>query len=63
LANDKEKYSNALKQLEQISAKRQKYVVRSDKKRRDLSADPTVEEMYAVLVTVINDLQKQRIFD
>ena len=54
---------STLKQLEQIIAKRQKYVVRSDKQQRNLGADPTIEEIYAVLVTVINDLKKQRIFD
>ena len=54
---------NTAKQLEQIIAKRQKYVVRSDKQQRHLGANPTIEEIYAVLVTVINDLKKQRIFD
>ena len=52
---------NTLKELEQILAKRQKYVVRSDKQQRSLGANPTIEEIYAVLVTLINDFKKQGI--
>ena len=55
--------TSTLKQLEQILAKRQKYVVKQVKQeRRDLGDNPTQQEIFLVLQTMIKDLQKQGIF-
>jgi hypothetical protein len=60
MANDKE---TTLKQLEQILAKRRKYVVKSDRPaRRNLGINPDINEMYDVLATTIKDLKEQGIF-
>ena len=54
--------SSSLKQLEQILAKRERYVVRTDKReRRDLGANPTADNIAEVLATLIKDLKKQGI--
>ena len=55
--------TSTLKQLEQILAKRPKYVVKQVKQeRRDLGDNPTQQEIFLVLQTMIKDLQKQGIF-
>ena len=55
--------TSTLKQLEQILAKRQKYVVKQVKQeRRDLGDNPTQQEIFLVVQTIIKDLQKQGIF-
>lgn len=47
------------KQLEQILAKAPKYVVKDgERDRRDLGLNPTVNEVYLVLRTLIKDLKK-----
>jgi len=51
---------NTLKQLEQIIAKREKYVVKTDANKRDLDAvNGTLQELATVVATLINDLKKQ----
>ena len=58
MAND-----STLKQLEQILAKRPKYVVKQVKQeRRDLGDNPTQQEIFLVLQTMIKYMQKQGIF-
>ena len=53
-----------LKELEQILAKRKKYVVKRIKQpRRDLGDNPTVEEMHLFLQTLVQDLQDMRILN
>ena len=55
--------NSTLKQLEQILAKRPKYVVKQVKQeRRDLGDNPTQQEIFLVLQTMIKDLKKQGIF-
>ena len=55
--------TSTLKQLEQILAKRPSYVVKQVKQeRRDLGDNPTQQEIFLVLQTMINDLKKQGIF-
>jgi len=55
--------SSSLKQLEQILAKKQRYVVKqTQKERRDLSDNPMIEEIHLVLQTIIKDLKQQGIF-
>ena len=64
MANDKILSHNTQKLLEQISAKRQRYIAKSDKKaNRSLDLDPDINNLYEVLVTLIKDLQKQKILD
>jgi hypothetical protein len=54
----------ALKELEQILAKRKKYVVtRVKQSRRDLGDNPTMNEMHLFLQTLVQDLQEMRILD
>jgi hypothetical protein len=53
---------STLKQLEQILAKRERYVVKADQSKRDLDAiNGTVADLGIVLATLINDLKKQGI--
>ena len=53
---------NTLKQLEQILAKRKKYLVKTDKEKRDINAiNGTSQETAIVLATLIKDLTKQGI--
>ena len=52
--------NSTLRQLEQILAKRQKYVIKSDKSRRDYDAvNATLIETNTTLATLIQDLKKQ----
>lgn len=58
MANDK-----VSKILEQIYAKRQKYVIKQTQpERRDLGDNPELSEIHLVLQTMIKDLKKQGIF-
>ena len=53
-----------LKELEQILAKRKKYVIKRVKQpRRDLGDNPTVGEIYLSLQSLVQDLQDMRILD
>ena len=55
---------NTLKQLEQIIAKKKKYVVKTDSIKRDLDAvNGTLKELAIVVATLINDLKKQGILE
>ncbi len=57
MAND-----NTLKELEQILANKQKYVIKTDANKRDLDAvSPTIANNAKVLATLISDLKKQGI--
>ncbi len=50
------------KQLEQILAKKQEYVVKSDKRaNRSLGLNPTADNVAEVLATLIKDLKAQGI--
>ena len=68
MANDKhtpvlkQKDESTLRQLEQILANKPKYIVKSDKELRHLSNNPTLEELYAVVATMLKDFKKQTIF-
>ena len=54
--------NTTLKQLEQILAKREKYLTKTDSQRRDLDAvNGTAGEVAVVLATLISDLKKQGI--
>lgn len=53
---------NTLKQLEQILAKRQKYIVKNNKNKRDIDAiNGTLGDVLHVLATLLDDLRKQGI--
>lgn len=64
MENDKQKTISSASQklLEQILAKKKRYVVKTDlSELRNLGSDPTVEELYRTIATLIKDLQKQQI--
>lgn len=53
---------NSQKLLEQILAKKQRYIVKTDKKpNRSLDMNPTMDNISEVLATLIKDLQEAQI--
>lgn len=50
------------KLLEQILAKKKRYNVKMDKKsNRSLESNPTIDNLYEVVATLIKDLQESQI--
>ena len=57
MAND-----NTIQELEQILKHRQRYLVKTDAKKRDLDAvNGTLQELAVFTATLVNDLKKQGI--
>jgi len=54
--------NNTQKQLEQIIANRQRYIVKTNKQKRDINTtNITLEQLADTLATLVNDLKKQGI--
>ena len=54
--------NDSIKELEQILANRQKYIVKTDKIKRDLDVvNGTLADLLTYVATLTNDLKKQRI--
>ncbi|MCK5018983.1 MAG: hypothetical protein KAS32_18125 [Candidatus Peribacteraceae bacterium] len=53
---------NTLNQLEQILKNRRRYIIKTDKNKRDLNAvDGTLQELAVFTATLVSDLKKQGI--